>query len=208
MELESLDGLRLEGVLDEPVGPRAAIVLCHPHPKMGGTMNAPLLQALSADLVRRAWSVLRFNFRGIGASEGQAGTGTGETEDVAGALDFMREHHAGAPVALAGWSFGAAVALRVAAHDEAVAACVGIAPAVRRKPDVTEGLPSPDEVSFAMPLLIVCSANDDVVAPEEGREWAKAVGAEYVELRGANHFFWGRYDPLNRAVGGWLDRAL
>ncbi len=171
-------------------------------------MTAPLLLALRDDLVRRRWAVLRFNFRGIGGSEGESSTGELETEDAAGALDLMRERLPGLPLAIAGWSFGGAVAVRVAEHDEALVACAAIAPAVGATPGVTDGLPPPERIRPACPLLVVCGANDRVVEPADCRSWAAGVrGANYIEISGANHFFWARYPKLCRTVGDFLDRS-
>ncbi|MDQ3784402.1 MAG: alpha/beta fold hydrolase [Actinomycetota bacterium] len=208
VSFKSLDELRLEGELDLPEEAVAAVVLCHPHPKMGGTMTAPLLLALRDELLSRRWAVLRFNFRGIGRSEGESSTGELETEDAAGALDLVRERRPDLPVAIAGWSFGGAVAVRVAALDEAVTACVAIAPAVRAQPRITNGLPAPESVGTGRPLLVVCGANDRVVEPADCRSWAGAVEtACYVEISGANHFFWARYPKLCRTVGDFLEGA-
>ncbi|MDQ3766685.1 MAG: alpha/beta fold hydrolase [Actinomycetota bacterium] len=208
VSFKSLDELRLEGELDLPEEPVAAVVLCHPHPKLGGTMTAPLLLALRNDLVRRRWGVLRFNFRGIGRSEGESSTGELETEDAAGALDLMRERRPDLPLAIAGWSFGGAVAVRVAAHDEGLVACAAIAPAVRAKAGITGGLPAPESVGTKRPLLVVCGANDRVVEPADCRSWASSVeAARYIEISGANHFFWARYPKLCRTVGDFLDGA-
>lgn len=209
VQIESLDDLSLEGELDAPEDPIAAAVLCHPHPKMGGTMSAPLLLALRDELTRRSWAVLRFNFRGIGGSEGEPSFGERETEDAAGALDLVRERAPHLPLAIAGWSFGGAVAVRVAVHDEAVMACAAIAPPVKAKPGITSGLPAPEDVGAGRPLLIVCGANDRVVEPAACRSWAEAArAAKYVEISGANHFFWARYQSLCRTVGDFLDGAL
>ena len=208
LAFESLDGLLLEGAIDEPARPRASLALCHPHPRMGGTMNAPMLLALRDQLVARDWAVLRFNFRGIGSSEGEPSTGEAETEDAAGAVDVLRERHPRLPVAIAGWSFGAAVAVRVAEHDEALTACVAVAPAVREKPGVTQGLPPAGAVRLACPLLIVCGSNDEVAESRDCRMWAAEAGADYVEVPGANHFFWARYDRLGETVVEWLDARM
>lgn len=208
VRFKSLDELSLEGELDLPEEAVAAVVLCHPHPKLGGTMTAPLLLALRDELTRRRWAVLRFNFRGIGGSEGESSTGELETEDAAGALDLVRERRPDLPLAIAGWSFGGAVAVRVAAHDEALTACAAIAPAVRAKPGVTDGLPAPESVGTGRPLLVVCGANDRVVDPADCRSWAGGVeAASYVEISGANHFFWARYSTLCRTVGDFLESA-
>ena len=201
------DGLKLEGRLDEPAAPGGALVLCHPHPKMGGTMNAPLLDALTDELVGRGWAVLRFNFRGIGVSEGTSGTGVDEVADAIGALDAARARY-NLPLGIAGWSFGGAVALRAAVEDGGLDACCLIAPAMNEKPGVTAGLPSPDGLGFRSPVLVTCGANDDQVDPAACADWATRAGAKYVEIPAANHFFWVKYDKLVVVVGDFLDAFL
>jgi alpha/beta superfamily hydrolase len=202
----STDDLVLEGEIDGLEDGRSALVLCHPHPQMGGTMNAPLLLALRDELVTRSWAVLRFNFRGIGGSQGRPSTGEAEVSDALGAIAFLRARARDLPRAVAGWSFGGAVAVRAAVADDALLGCVGIAPAVVAKPDVTAGLPPADELDLGVPLLFVCGSNDDVVPPDVCRRWIRAVPeGELIEIGAANHFFWGKYDQLSEAVGDWLD---
>jgi alpha/beta superfamily hydrolase len=209
LEVKSLDGLTLEAALDSDDDPRAALALCHPHPKMGGTMNAPLLLALTEELAGRGWAVLRFNFRGIGASEGEPSTGRAEVADARGALAELRKRYPSLPDAIAGWSFGAAVAVRVAAADPSLAACVAIAPAVEAKPDVTEGLPAPDEIEVRVPILIVCAANDHLVDLDDAKAWSARVPTSSIEvLAGANHFFWGKYDNLAATAADFLDERV
>jgi alpha/beta superfamily hydrolase len=152
--------------------------------------------------------VLRFNFRGIGESEGESSTGLAEVADAAAAIAEMRSRFSDLPVAIGGWSFGAAVAGRVAAKDEHLASYVGIAPAVDAKPGITAGLPPPDEIHLAMPSLVVVGANDELVDPASARSWAEGVGAHFVDVKGANHFFWGKYDALTEIVRDFLDPVL
>lgn len=207
LRIRSSDGLSLEAGLDTPDQPRAALVLCHPHPKMGGTMNAPLLLELSGELVSRGWAVLRFNFRGLGTSEGEHGLGIGEVADATGALAYMSDRY-DVPLAIAGWSFGGAVALRAALTSEAVAAVALIAPAVKEKPGITAGLPDPREVSLSVPLLVVVGANDELVEPHDAEAWARSAGGRSVVLKGANHFFWAKYEALAEVVSDFLDGSL
>jgi uncharacterized protein len=228
LTFRSADGLRLEGSWDQPArdglgrtveqprdglgrtaekkAPSAVVVICHPHPQMGGTMDAPLLLALRDDLVARGWAVLRFNFRGNGASEGDFGMGTHEVADAAAAVAVARKRAPGMPAAIAGWSFGGAVAIRAAERDDSLVGCAAVAPSVRAKPGVTAGLPPADDLDLGVPLLFACAANDTVVSSRECKAWIDAVPAgRYVEIAGANHFFWGRYERLCSAVGDWLD---
>lgn len=207
LKIRSSDGLGLEALLDGPEAPRAGLVLCHPHPKMGGTMNAPLLVALTDELASRGWAVLRFNFRGIGASEGDHGLGIDEVADAAGAIAHIRSLH-DVPVAIAGWSFGGAVAVRAASEEGNLAAVATIAPAVKAKPGITAGLPDPDGLSLSAPLLVVCGANDELVDPRDAEEWTRAAGGRFVEMKGANHFFWAKYEALSDLVASFLDEAL
>ncbi len=207
LSITSTDGLSLEGLLDEPDDVRAALVLCHPHPKMGGTMNAPLLDFLVDDLMRRGWAVVRFNFRGIGGSDGTPGVGVDEIADARGAIDEARRRY-DEPLAIAGWSFGGAVAIRAAQEEGGVAACVGIAPSVREKPGITAGLPAPEDLRLACPLAVVCGSNDDVIAPDDCRSWTEAAGGTYVEIPAANHFFWAKYTPLAQRMAAFLQEAV
>jgi uncharacterized protein len=209
LSVTSSDGLALEAVLDSTGSPGAALLLCHPHPRMGGTMNAPLLLALRDELVARHWAVLRLNFRGIGSSEGESGTGEAEAADARAGLGFLQRRFPGVPLAVAGWSFGAAVAVRMACAEEGLIACIAIAPPVIPKPDITVGLPPSDECNLKCPLLVVVGANDDQVSPAECRSWTEQVsGARYVEMSGANHFFWAKYDTLASTITGFLDETL
>jgi alpha/beta superfamily hydrolase len=208
LRLTSSDGLRLEAALWEPRSPSAAVVLCHPHPRQGGTMNAPLLLALRDDFVERGYVVLRFNFRGIGSSEGTSSLGVDEVADAEGAVAEIRSRLTDLPLAVLGWSFGAAVALRLAARDGELAGCVAIAPSVSPKPGVSAGLPSADEMELDVPVLVVCAANDRVVDPSDCAGWGKAAYAEVVVVDAANHFFWGKYDRLKATVGDWLAGVL
>ncbi|MGH2750218.1 MAG: alpha/beta hydrolase [Actinomycetota bacterium] len=207
-ELRSADGLRLEAELSIPEEARAALVFCHPHPQMGGTMNAPLLMAVTEELVERSWVVLRFNFRGIGESEGEATTGSAEVADAEGAVALLRERFARLPVAIAGWSFGAAVATRVAANDNRLAALVAIAPSVEEKPGITDGLPDAEKVDLEIPALVLCAVNDELVNLESARRWAEVAQTEWYAMEGANHFFWAKYDELAVVVADFLDAEV
>lgn len=205
--IASTDGLSLEAVVDAPDAPLAALVLCHPHPQMGGTMNAPLLLALRDELLARRWAVVRFNFRGIGASEGESSTGVAEQQDANGAVAFAHDRWS-VPVAIAGWSFGAAVAIRAAMTGDDLVACAAIAPALRRTEGVTEGLPPASETRLSIPALVICASNDELVDLEEARAWSVETGARFVEMKGANHFFWAQYEKLARIVADFLDDPL
>jgi alpha/beta superfamily hydrolase len=106
---------RLEALLEEPeVEPlRLAAVVCHPHPLYGGTMHNKVVYRMARGLRLAGVATLRFNFRGVGLSEGQHGHLTGEIEDARAALAWLRERYPGLPFALAGFSFGARAITRL-----------------------------------------------------------------------------------------------
>lgn len=168
-------------------------------------MNAPLLTALSDDLSARGFSTLRFNFRGIGSSQGSFGLGVEEVQDALGAIDEIESRWPRAAIGIAGWSFGAAVALRTCPVADVVA-CAAIAPAVRTREGVTAGLPPAAELGVQQPLLVVCAQNDDQIPLSECTGWAEGVpGATCVTMPGANHFFWAQYERLSREVGKFFE---
>jgi len=209
IEPRSLDGLALEAEIDFPPTLGGSVLVCHPHPQMGGTMNAPLLLALRDALVPRGWAVLRFNYRGIGRSEGTSGTGGSEEADARGALERLRLTCPNVPLAVVGWSFGAGVAVRILDDEPGIEACVAIAPSVGGKEGVTIPLPRPGELRAHTPILVVCGDGDDVISLDDARAWSDAVPtASYVELPGANHLFWGQYEKLGGTVASFLDGFL
>ncbi len=115
---------------EEPSGvrPRAAVVFAHPHPLYGGTMHTKVVFQAAKAFCRIGCAVLRFNFRGTGASEGSFDDGPGELADFRGALDYAARRYPGAPLWAAGMSFGAWVALTVGAEDDRVSALLAVAP--------------------------------------------------------------------------------
>jgi alpha/beta superfamily hydrolase len=124
---------RLEAILDgeeNGANVRAAVVFAHPHPQFGGTMHTKVVYQGAKALARIGCAVLRFNFRGVGASDGTFDRGEGEMDDFAAALDFMSSKYAGRPLWAAGFSFGAWVALERGAVDDRVTTLIGIAPPV------------------------------------------------------------------------------
>jgi alpha/beta superfamily hydrolase len=106
---------RLEAILEEPEGaaPERAALVCHPHPLYGGTMHNKVVHRLARGLRTAGAVVLRFNFRGVGRSEGSHAHGEGELDDAQAALDWLRARYRGLPFVLAGFSFGARVVARL-----------------------------------------------------------------------------------------------
>lgn len=122
---------RLESLLDVPAGtPRAAVLLMHPLPEYGGSMRSRVVHEAAKAFVRIGAAVLRFNFRGVGTSEGRFTGAHGELLDAKAGLDALGRTYPHAPLWTAGYSFGAWVALSLGAADERVTASLGIAPPV------------------------------------------------------------------------------
>src|ERR687897_1366477 len=126
---------RLEALLERPVvpagaPPRAAVVFAHPHPRHGGTMHTKAVYRATKALAGVGCAVLRFNFRGVGHSEGTFDNAVGELDDFRAGLDVMASRYRGADLWAAGFSFGAYVALTVGALDDRVSTLIGIAPAL------------------------------------------------------------------------------
>jgi alpha/beta superfamily hydrolase len=125
---------RLEALLDAPeTAPKAAVVFAHPLPTHGGTMHTKAVYQATKGLVRAGCAVLRFNFRGVGASEGTFAGGSGEQEDYNAALDYVHARYPEVHLWAAGFSFGAWIALEAGAADERVTVLIGIAPPVTRE---------------------------------------------------------------------------
>jgi alpha/beta superfamily hydrolase len=121
-----VDHGQLEAVLKEPANPVAAAVVCHPHPLGGGTMNNNVVYRLSRALNDAGVAVLRFNFRGVGASTGRHDGGAGEEDDALAALETLAQRHPTLPLWMAGFSFGARVGLTVGAREARVEKLLGI----------------------------------------------------------------------------------
>ncbi len=179
----------LESQWDRPDEPDRGVVLCHPHPLHGGTMRVPLMAAIAADLVARNVAVLRFNFRGVGRSTGSHDAGLAEIDDVAAALSHAREAHPDLEFGVAGWSFGAATALRWHARDRAEENYVGIAPGIG--PNAGQRLPDPESLHSATRTFIV-GERDQLVPADLVVDYADRAGATVHVLQGSDHFFYFR----------------
>lgn len=195
LSLTTDDGVVLEGRWDRPeteVG--SAVVFCHPHPRFRGTMFAPLMNGVTDHLVARGLAVLRFNFRGTGQSGGEHSGGSAEVNDVDAALgEALRRYDT---VFLAGWSFGAAMGLRWSALSGSPIPYAGIAPAVHY-------LPSPGSLPAA-PRRIIVGERDQVIDNGQLREFAYATGADVVEMKGSDHFFYFREQRVGDLIADFF----
>ena len=187
---------RLQDVLEWPaerdiVG---TAVVCHPHPQHGGTMHNKVAHTLARSFVRLDFATLRFNFRGTEESEGDFDEGVGEVDDALAAIDWLADRLPEYPLWLAGFSFGAAIAVRAAVARQ-VDGLISVAPAVSR---FASGLSSQPPC----PWLVLQGDEDELVSIEETLDWLNGLepGPELRVFAGAEHFFHGRLTELREAV--------
>ena len=182
----TLEGRFLPGT----AGP--GVVITHPHPLFGGSMDNNVVQTVERAFHRRGFATLCFNFRGVGRSTGTYGQGEAEVEDVAAALDFLRERTPGPPY-LVGYSFGAFVAGRALLQGLAVQAAVFIAPPIAFM-DLS-WLPRVPSLR-----LVVAGGQDDLCPLADLQQMlagtAPAAAPEIRVIAGADHFFGGREEEL------------
>jgi alpha/beta superfamily hydrolase len=193
----------LEGILDLPRDAQVdgVAVVCHPHPQHGGTMHNKVARTLARAFARSGFATLRFNFRGTEGSEGVYDHGRGEFDDALAALDWVRVRYSDGPVWLAGFSFGAAIAVRAAVAAD-VDGLVSVAPAIYRSGSRLEGQPR-------CPWLVVQGDEDELVDIDDTVEWINSLepGPELLVMRGAEHFFHGRLNELRTAVMAFVAGA-
>lgn len=215
-----VSSLRLEGVLHAVGGDGQlpAAVICHPHPLGGGSMHNSVVVAIAHALVVLGVSALRFNFRGVGASEGIHDHGLGERDDVAGALDWLRAQPGVAPgcVSLIGYSFGACVALAQAYADPSVSAFAAVGLAVEFcAPDFVNQLAKDDQVlsdsalgSSSCPKLFVTGERDRLAPPGELIKFVERLSAPRTVqiVPGADHFWWGSESRVGDLVADFVAR--
>jgi alpha/beta superfamily hydrolase len=193
-KIRTEDGLTLEAEFAAPpagVTPWLACVLCHPHPQHGGSMRSIIISSLFEALPAAGVACVRFNYRGVGESEGSYGDGIGEQVDARAAIDTLLRSWEGhiPPLAVVGWSFGADVTMALA--DPRAAALVAIAPPLRT-PDRVTGL-----VIDPRPKLVLIAANDEVIDNTPARTLAPTWPNTTVEeIPGASHYFVGRTDRV------------
>ena len=193
---------RLELLLEEPreSGRPAAAVLCHPHPQHHGTMLNKVVHTMARAMHDMDIPTARFNFRGVGISDGSYGDGVGETEDALTVVQWARQRYPDSELWLCGFSFGAMVAAR-AALTAAPDQLVSIAPPVGRMAGLLEGK-QPE-----CPWLIIQGEADDVVSCDEVVAWVNelAPGPELIVLPDVGHFFHGRLTLLRETLVAKLE---
>ena len=184
-----------------------AALVCHPHPLYGGTLHNKVVFHTMKALHGFGFPVLRFNFRGTGLSQGEHDHGNGELDDVRTALDWLENEYS-CPLIFAGFSFGAAVGLRVACHDPGVQALIGlgtpVAPIDERRYDY-EFL-----ANCSKPKLFVSGSRDQFGPRAQLQQMFESVAEakKLVFIEAGDHFFEGRLRELRDAIEHWVRETV
>lgn len=200
---------RIEGRYNHGKLPNAPVaLLLHPHPQYGGTMNNKVVYNLYQAFVRRSFSTLRFNFRGVGRSQGSFDRGEGELSDAAAALDWLQTFNPNATSCwIAGFSFGAWIGMQLLMRRPEIAGFISVAPPANIY-----------DFSFLAPCpasgLIIHGSQDEIVPVESVNKLVdklshqRGIKIEYRIIPGTNHFFHDRIDDVVTFMEGYLDRRL
>lgn len=200
---------RLEGRYQHAKTDDAPVALIlHPHPQHGGTMNNRVVYSLYHSFVRRGFSTLRFNFRGVGRSQGEFDEGLGELSDAAAALDWMQGHNPNATGCwIAGFSFGAWISMQLMMRRPEINGFISIATPA-----------SIHDFSFLAPCpasgLMVHGDSDDIIPEESVAKLAdkldkqKNISIDYNVIKGCDHFFRNHLEDMEKHVEKYLDTNL
>jgi len=200
---------RLEGRYHHAKRPNSPVaLLLHPHPQYGGTMNNKIVYALYQTFVRRGFSTLRFNFRGVGRSQGRFDNGQGELSDAASALDWMQTQNPNTTACwIAGFSFGAWVGMQLMMRRPEIRGFISVAPPA-----------SMHDFSFLAPCpasgMILHGDKDEVVPQASVDKLAqklqkqKNIKIDYRVIAGSDHFFQDHIDDVSKHVNDYLDKVL
>ena len=200
---------RLEGRYHQSKKPDAPIaIVLHPHPLHGGNMNNRVVFIMFNNFVERGFSVLRFNFRGVGRSQGAFDNGVGELSDAAYAFDWMQQFNSNSPFCwIGGYSFGALVSMQLMLRRPEIEGFVSISP-----PAGTE------DFSFLAPCpssgLIIHGDKDTHVPLDAVKKLAqkldgqKNISVNLCIVKGADHFYKDNMDNLSKEVASYLDNSL
>ncbi len=200
---------RLEGRYHPAQEPNAKIALIlHPHPQFGGTMNNKVVYNLFHIYARRGFAVLRFNFRGVGRSQGAFDDGIGELSDAASALDYLQSVNPNASSCwIAGFSFGAWIGMQLLMRRPEIRGFISVAPPADKY-----------DFSFLAPCpssgLIVQGAADEIVEPLATETLAqelqakRAITIDYELIKNGNHFFTNRLEEMVAVIEKYLDKRF
>jgi len=183
-------------------------ILLHPHPTFGGTMNNPIVHAMYQMFQSRGFSVLRFNFRGVGRSQGVFENGAGELSDAASALDWLQSFNREARICwIAGVSFGAWISMQLLMRRPEISGFISVAPLAKHY-----------DFSFLAPCpasgLFVNGEKDTVTPPDAVQtlvsklKTQKGIAVEHKVILGANHFFQDKIEELTKTCSTYLDKRL
>jgi alpha/beta superfamily hydrolase len=188
---------RLEALLEEPADglPSQAALVCHPHPKGGGTMHNKVVYRLARGLRRIGSVVLRFNYRGVNLSEGAYDGGRGETDDARVALQELRTRYPDVPLTVAGFSFGSRIALRLASREDNLSRVIAVGfPTTIAEHGYVDAV--------TIPKYFIQSTNDEFGPRDEFQQFYDTVPEpkhlDWVEA--ADHFFKDALDPFEAVV--------
>ena len=186
---------KMECLLDLPEeAPRGIALVAHPHPLYGGTMENKVTQTLARTFVTLGYATARFNFRGVGESEGEHDRGHGEVDDMQVMLEHMQEQYPGLPVALSGFSFGtfvqAQLQARLAAEGKSVDRMVLVGTAAGKWP-----MPAVPEDT-----ILIHGEQDDTITLQMVFDWARPLEIPVIVIPGADHFFHRRLNPIKNLV--------
>ena len=199
IETHSIEGPvgRLEALLEEPEqeDPREAILVCHPHPKGGGTMHNKVVYRIARGLRKSGAVVLRFNFRGVNLSEGEHAKGIGEVDDARAALAWLRDKYPDLPYSLAGFSFGSRVVLKLACTDAWARRVIAVGfPTKYQDFDYVR--------QCAIPKIFMHSTNDEHGPREDMQSFFDSLpepkALHWIEAE--DHFFKGALDAFEAQV--------
>ncbi|MBB6134627.1 alpha/beta fold hydrolase [Oxalobacteraceae sp. CFBP 13730] len=189
------DAGKMQCLLDLPDdAPRGIALVAHPHPLYGGTMENKVAQTLARTFVTLGYAVARFNFRGVGESEGVYDDGKGEVDDMAIMYEHMRARYPDLPVTLAGFSFGTFVqaqfALRLEAEGRAPERLVLVGTAAGKWPMP----PVPQDT------ILIHGEQDDTITMQQVFDWARPLDIPVIIIPGADHFFHRRLGHIKNLV--------
>ncbi|MBT6140209.1 MAG: alpha/beta hydrolase [Rhodospirillaceae bacterium] len=199
-----LEGRYLHGKAENP----PIALMLHPHPDHGGTMNNKVVYAMYQTFVNRGFSVLRFNFRGVGRSQGVYDRGEGELSDAASALDWLQTYNPNAPYCwIGGFSFGAWIGMQLLMRRPEISGFISVAPPANTF-DFTFLAPCPASG------LMVQGAQDDIVPPDSVKKLVdkltaqKGIAIGYHLIPGAGHFFTDQVPEMSQAIDDYLEENL
>jgi hypothetical protein len=188
--------LKLEGLLAKPTATATApgAVVCHPHPLYGGSMHNNVIEAILEGLWRLGYATIRFNFRSVGASEGEHSGGVGEADDAKAAMRFLLAQQGVAKdhAIMAGYSFGAAVAMRAGAEMNEVETIAAVALPV--------GMGDFSHPTSNKKIVLIAGDRDGYCPKPRITELTQSCGARLRMVDGADHFFGGYEDTLTDAL--------